>query len=1028
MALQSTGLLLHLLCFILTFMDVFASEDQKVIEPSSSEQDLPLLQVPCCQEDALLECARSASELPLNSGAPLRVALITQVTEHIAAYARYSAAVNKAFATTFGHTFIVAEALDGERPTPENMDPRFGKVLLLYNLIQSGDYDYVVWLDADAVFVDFSHDTVGALIAAHMGERHPGMHLVVCREPADVSEPSVVNSGTIVLRSSAWSLDFLSEWWNHTDAQDAQAADQRVFDRLWARNVGGVKQHAMLLPSTAFNSEALFFDGLAAHNGGPPPVLHLMGAPSSARLAVFREMVRRLCACGGLGLQECAAATDADGVEAVETCEECRWPRSCGGREPGRTHMDWLVAAYMRGLETYLEENSGTEEGVSARRLLARTIVHTGRQDVTQGERALALLKAAVVAGEQTLGQHHPLMVQVMTDLGILLSDLGRYEEALGYHNRSIEIKQLNLPKGHVLLAKSYTNVGALLTQIGRYADAAEFHRQSLGIMARAMGSERDPAAERTPSEPGEAEEDSCGAGCSEREDEAARLRRDSPESILLARAVNNMGALLGRLGRFEEAEAHHLRAVRLLEESLGAEHPLVAKALANAAALLQKRGDVQGAEQAWLLAERGLAIRTASYGENHTEVAEALTLMGMLLVDQGKLEEAVHMHGRAYTIWRAAYGPVHPQVAIARSNLAECHVRAGDYEQALKLRKSCLEMEEQLLGRDHPQVASSLSNLGLVLYNLGRLQEAEAALERAVRIWDSAMGGDHINAAAGLNNLAQVCSRLGKHEAALGYYRRSFALREAAFGRNHPRSAESMSNIAVLLEDMGEYERAEEVCNEALRAREAVAIEAGSKGDTMVNVAVSLGNYAALLQRRGELDIALTHSMRALEVLRAHLGKEHPQVGTAENNAAEILKAVGKVRDAEVLYRSAIDTWQASLGPSHINVAIAMGSLGQLLANSDQDAEAERYFLKAERIFEESLEGGTAPAYGSLLNNLAILLHQTRRTEEAIPKMLKAAEFREKLLGKEHPDSATTRKRLATLMEIAAKKKRAKQ
>lgn len=139
--------------------------------------------------------------------------------------------VNLAYAATFGHTLIVAGALHGSHPAPPPMDPRFGKVQLLHRVLSSGHFDVVMWLDADAALVEFARDVVGELAAAHLvGPGENNKELLVCREPVDVSEPSVVNSGSLMLRHSPWALRFLRQWWEHPDAQRG-AADQRVFDR-----------------------------------------------------------------------------------------------------------------------------------------------------------------------------------------------------------------------------------------------------------------------------------------------------------------------------------------------------------------------------------------------------------------------------------------------------------------------------------------------------------------------------------------------------------------------------------------------------------------------------------------------------------------------------------------------------------------------------------------------------------------------------------------------------------------------------
>ena len=51
-----------------------------------------------------------------------------QVTDAIEPYARYTAMVNLAYASSFGHTLLVGGALHGHHPAPPPMDPRFGKV------------------------------------------------------------------------------------------------------------------------------------------------------------------------------------------------------------------------------------------------------------------------------------------------------------------------------------------------------------------------------------------------------------------------------------------------------------------------------------------------------------------------------------------------------------------------------------------------------------------------------------------------------------------------------------------------------------------------------------------------------------------------------------------------------------------------------------------------------------------------------------------------------------------------------------
>eukprot|EP00959_Pyramimonas_sp_CCMP1952_P262678 5492590-Pyramimonas_sp.AAC.2 len=76
--------------------------------------------------------------------------------------------------------------------------------------LASGNFDYLLWIDADAVLVDFTRDVIQQLI-----QEHPHAHMVVCREPRDAQGFEVMNSGTVLVKNSEWSREFLHLWVSH---------------------------------------------------------------------------------------------------------------------------------------------------------------------------------------------------------------------------------------------------------------------------------------------------------------------------------------------------------------------------------------------------------------------------------------------------------------------------------------------------------------------------------------------------------------------------------------------------------------------------------------------------------------------------------------------------------------------------------------------------------------------------------------------------------------------------------------------
>jgi hypothetical protein len=113
----------------------------------------------------------------------------------------------------------------------------------------------------------------------------------------------LVNTGVLVLRNTAWSRQFLAQWWYgiHSPDQepgDAQQlewrsqCDQDAFDRLYAyvtKNTGAREQQDVstkikILPMDAINSHPPAMLHQHPHN----PVLHLMGETTALRRRAFQ--------------------------------------------------------------------------------------------------------------------------------------------------------------------------------------------------------------------------------------------------------------------------------------------------------------------------------------------------------------------------------------------------------------------------------------------------------------------------------------------------------------------------------------------------------------------------------------------------------------------------------------------------------------------------------------------------------------------------------------------------------------------
>ena len=221
--------------------------------------------------------------------------------------------------------------------------------------------------------------------------------------------------------------------------------------------------------------------------------------------------------------------------------------------------------------------------------------------------------------------------------------------------------------------------------------------------------------------------------------------------------------------------------------------------------------------------------------------------------------------------------------------------------------------------------------------------------------------------------------------------------------------TARLMSALGVLLWSKATYAEAEPLM------RRALAIVEAAFGPDHPAVAKLLNNLASLLQATNRLTEAEPLLRRALAIDEAAYGPDHPTVATSLNNLASLLKSTNRLTEAEPLLRRALAIGEAVYGTNHPIVSIRLNNLAQLLQATNRMAEAEPLMLRALVIGEDTY-GPDHPTVAIRLNNLASLLQATNRLTEAEPLLRRALAIDEAAYGPDHP---TVAKRLNNLVQL---------
>jgi protein O-mannosyl-transferase len=352
--------------------------------------------------------------------------------------------------------------------------------------------------------------------------------------------------------------------------------------------------------------------------------------------------------------------------------------------------------------------------------------------------------------------------------------------------------------------------------------------------------------------------------------------------------AHNNLGNVLQRQGRFDEAVVEHREALRHKRD--------YAEACNNLGTALQGLNQSEAA-----VAQFQAALRI------DPNFAGAHLNLGNALQGQGKIAEAVEQYRMALRF--------EPESVQAQGNLGAALTRLGQSEEAV------VHLQEAI--RLQPRYAIAYNNLGKVFQKMGRFEEAVTQHEKALRI-DPKM----TEAYAGLGAALQ---QLGRAEEALAVQKDALRMR--------PDSAEACIDLGNAYLRMGRFEEAVKQYETALRIRPGFAVAHFNLGNAMqaqgrseesaqqyllaIQLMPDLGeahyNLGQLMQRLGRLDEAVTQFKEAVRC--------SPASADAQNNLGVTLAMRGSLDLALPHFKEAVRL-KPDFSDAKANLARALAAL----------------------------------------------------------------------------------------------------
>lgn len=368
-----------------------------------------------------------------------------------------------------------------------------------------------------------------------------------------------------------------------------------------------------------------------------------------------------------------------------------------------------------------------------------------------------------------------------------------------------------------------------------------------------------------------------------------------------------------------------------------------------RAAAEASAPGAIQKAWESFGRGERAQAESLCrAILKSQTEHAGALTLLGIILAQARRSEEAAQLLGRA---------------AARLPNDASAHNNYGNVLRDLGRHVSALTSYERALAIQ-PDYADAHYNRAVVLHDLRRFEEAIAGYDRTLTFKPGYP--------AAHNNRGAALQQLGRYEAAVASYDQALALK--------PDYAAAYNNRGTALARLERFEPALTSYDRALSIQP--------------NFADAHNNRGAALRELNRLEEAAASFEHAVAV--------KPDHAEAHNNRGVILRELDRPEEALASYDRAIAI-KSDYAEAHNNRGVALRDLKRLaeaLENFEQALDLKPEYPEALlnqgatlhelRRFHEALASheralALKSDYADAYRNQALTLHELARPDEAL-------------------------------------------
>jgi eukaryotic-like serine/threonine-protein kinase len=433
----------------------------------------------------------------------------------------------------------------------------------------------------------------------------------------------------------------------------------------------------------------------------------------------------------------------------------------------GRILLDLSIVERNRGdyVDALAHEQAAI---VAANDVRDRTLSADVRHEIAQTyqrqgdfEKAEAAVRAAMIEDSEIHGAQSGQVAEDMHNLGVVLDDLNRYDEADPIYQKALVIYRKVFGDVHTNVAALLSDYGLMLHDKGDLAPAERLEREALAMHRKIEGDEHPQTLE----------------------------------------TESNLATILDDEGKYDETLTTYRHILEIRKRTLGAQHPQVAVTLNNLARTEHAHSDFASAETHL---REAIAVWSATVGAQHPDTAHGWRNLAAVLRDGDKFAESETAAREALRIDRTHYPDASEQIAACMNSIGKSQRLQGHFNDALASYRAAID-DLKAAGREESgYTADSLTGLGETQRAAGDIAAARATLTQAVAAARKAYPEGNHQIAEPLIYLGRSELAAGNAEAAEKELREALGLREKVFKADDRRMLEIDVALAESLTALG--------------------------------------------------------------------------------------------------------------------------------------------------------------------------------------------------------------------------------